>query len=106
MDSTQESLRNYLREREDHWWKWFDNDDENEMQQKYMKDAYMQQMTRIKNDAYHYNGYISKSWLWLHVYAIEKVYTQHIKQTVWDGYVKQEIPPRAGKKMRELVEIG
>lgn len=32
MDSTQDSLNNYLREREDHWWKWFDNDDESEMQ--------------------------------------------------------------------------
>ena len=63
-------------------------------------------MTMIKRGAYQYQGYISHSWLWYNMYAIEQIYSNAIKVNVWDGYVKKEIPPRAGAKMRELVEIG
>lgn len=71
-----------------------------------MAEQYRIQMTRIKRDAYQYQGYISHSWLWYNMYKIEQAYSNTIKTKVWEEYVKKEIPPRAGKKMRELVEIG
>ena len=38
LDSTTDALNGYLREREAHWWKWFD---QGELQDKVMQDTYM-----------------------------------------------------------------